>query len=130
MKNNKKVVSDGNSTIGQGSDLGPFDGFTPALSNNLTRVVNSSDLLTTLLSYDPSVAFEINAPVFVQNKSLSFPVGGPNTPYPFSRLAWTNSNDFDVIYIYHQLNNSMLAEDAFHLTSGWHTTEINIGTNN
>ena len=72
-------------------------------------------------------------PAFVQNQSLNFnfygaTAGNPSTPYPFTRLAWLNSTTAGATYIYHQLSDSVLAEDAFYVTAGWHTTNITVGS--
>lgn len=76
-----------------------------------------------------------SGPTYVQNETLFFNFYGgaqsatnPGTPYPFSRLAWTNSSSAGAVYIYHQLSDDTLVEDAFFVTAGWHTTNISIGT--
>ena len=53
----------------------------------------------------------------------------PDTPYPFTRLAWLNDTQKNnAMYFYHQLSESTIAEDAYFADSGWSTTEVEVGT--
>jgi hypothetical protein len=92
--------------------------------------VYMSDTILCSWSFVGSGVARPSEPSFVQNNTLTFSgANPPTTPYPFSRLAWISGNNSDVIYIYHQLNNSMLAEDAYSSGSGWYSTNIGIGAN-
>lgn len=68
---------------------------------------------------------------FVANQSLAlFPAARPSTYYHFSRLAWANSTNESAVYVYRQLNESMLAEDAYIDNVGWNTELVNIPMSN
>jgi hypothetical protein len=100
-------------------------------SENVTTAVHSSDLL--VCSWAGPNPGEIAAigPLFVQNGRLISINNFQNitqltTPYPFSRLAWTNGSTPASLYIYHQINNATLVEDGYHVGSGWNTANINV----
>ena len=59
-------------------------------------------------------------PAFVSNGVLNSTLGSPKTPFPFGRLAFSNIST--TAYVYHQINESMLAEEALDINlgaSGW-----------
>ena len=71
----------------------------------------------------------------VQNQSLVFgklsagPTNSSTITYPFARIAWLNESDTGgVAYVYHQINESFLAEEMWLLSVGWHMTYIKIGS--
>ena len=104
------------------------------IPNNDAPSIRSSDLITFYpnSSYVDDVDNNIG---FVLNNSLLFvaegqPLPGPNTFYPFKRLAWVKDSSADAIYFYHQLDENVLAEDTFYMNgSGWRTTAIPINVN-
>ncbi|MCJ1334162.1 hypothetical protein MMC10_010869 [Thelotrema lepadinum] len=68
---------------------------------------------------------------FVANqglKTFSTSIQSPDTVFPYSRLAFANSTNASASYIYHQLNDSIIIEDAYSLSSGWGSTAIEIPT--
>ena len=52
----------------------------------------------------------------------------PPMKVPFSRLAWYPFEGSSSIYIYHQINESALAEEALLESAGWKTTIIPVST--
>ena len=103
------------------------------IPNSATTAVRNSDIMMYTWT-SPGLGSGTSGPAFVQNQSLYFNFYGayqstnPGTPYPFTRLAWTNSTSASAVYFYHQLSDSILTEDAFYIATGWHTTNISIGT--
>ena len=68
---------------------------------------------------------------FVANQGLatfSSSIKSPGTIFPYSRLAFANSTNSSTSYIYHQLNESIIIEDAYTLNTGWTSTAIHIPT--
>ena len=67
---------------------------------------------------------------WVQDQRLQITSYPPTltTPYPFARLAWLNSTNPGKIFIYHQMSESLLVEDAYSLEQGWASTSITIDT--
>ena len=61
-------------------------------------------------------------------KTFSSSIQSPDTIFPYSRLAFANSTKSSASYIYHQLNESIIIEDAYTLNAGWNSTAINIPT--
>lgn len=59
------------------------------------------------------------------------PITGPSTEFPFARLATTTPNNSTIFYLYHQMNETHIAEESFDVTVGsWGGTEyVEIGTN-
>ena len=56
----------------------------------------------------------------VVNETLLLPgVSGPKSKFPFNRLAWVNANGSTAMNIYHQLNESLLAEETYVQEAGW-----------
>lgn len=103
------------------------------LSNAATAPIHESDVVTYHWASRGSGNGNGDT-AFVQDGSLSFgfgrpTAGNPPTPYPFTRLAWLNDTNSSATYIYHQLDSETLIEDAYFLTTGWHSTNITIGTN-
>lgn len=84
---------------------------------------------------DSGLTSGMAGPAFVQDQQLSFnlainiPTPNPSTPYPFTRLAWINSTADNAVFVYHQLSDSLLVEDACSMTTGWYPTNISIETN-
>ena len=72
------------------------------------------------------------SPAWVQNQSLVFEgldgaSESPPTAYPYGRLAWLNDTNANITYVYHQLSDSVLVEDAFFSSSSaWKTTNITV----
>ena len=57
------------------------------------------------------------------------PRTGPETDFPFTRLATTTPMNSTIFYLYHQMNGTFIAEDSFDIAIGaWETTYIEIGT--
>ena len=52
----------------------------------------------------------------------------PPTRVPFSRLAWFPFPGSSSTYIYHQINESALAEEGHIQGAGWNTTAIFVST--
>lgn len=95
------------------------------IPNNSAEIIRNTDIIA--LSYESST--------WVQNQSLIINFAevigissNPSTPYPFKRLAYANDTSANAHYFYHQLDNGILAEDAYYYTNGWHTTNISVDT--
>ena len=58
------------------------------------------------------------------------PTTGPLTDFPFARLATTTPINSTIFYLYHQMNETHIAEESFDITVGtWAGTEyVEIGT--
>ena len=46
----------------------------------------------------------------------------PKSPFPFSRLAGTTVGNSTDVYLYHQINESSIAEDVYNTDGGFFTT--------
>ena len=103
--------------------------------NSAAKDIQASDVISFTIDYGSS---DLLGPMaFVLNETLIFPadlqatagpdLDNPATPYPFSRLAWSNSTSPSATFIYHQLSDSIIAEDAWFTTGGWHYSNISIG---
>ena len=89
-----------------------------------TALSNSENDLISLFYYDKGFSFPISTLGTVVNESLYLPgLARSNSRFPFSRLAWTSSNSSSSVYLYHQLNETMLAEEIL-IDLGWSTKMI------
>lgn len=53
----------------------------------------------------------------------------PKTEFPFSRLAGTTSGNSSDVYLYHQMNQTAIAEDIYNTDGGFFTSKyFNIAT--
>ena len=91
--------------------------------------LSNGDLINPFTYSEPGMEAGFLGPSVVMNETLRTPRAGvpshdeSNTRFPFSRLAWTTFPNTTTIYIYHQLNETTLAEEA--LTDiGWSTRII------
>jgi len=74
--------------------------------------------------------------LFVNGKTLSSFSGDPElftsppeSPYPYTRLATTSQPNSYVFYLYHQINETTIAEDAWDESTGvWTSSKISIPT--
>lgn len=62
---------------------------------------------------------------WVEDSTLLLPPN-PHYSYPFGRLASMNDSRDDTLFVYHQLTDSILAEDQYYASAGWTTTNITI----
>ena len=46
----------------------------------------------------------------------------PKSPFPFSRLAGTTVGNSSDVYLYHQINETFIAEDVYNTDGGFFTT--------
>ena len=46
----------------------------------------------------------------------------PESPFPFSRLAGTTVGNSSDVYLYHQINETAIAEDVYNTDGGFFTT--------
>ena len=46
----------------------------------------------------------------------------PKTPFPYSRLAGTTVGNSSNIYLYHQINGTVIAEDMYNTDGGFFST--------
>ena len=55
------------------------------------------------------------------------PLGSPNSPFPFIRLASSTPINSSLIFIYHQINESVFAEDMYDTSIGyWVSANITV----
>lgn len=51
----------------------------------------------------------------------------PQSPFPFTRLANTSSENSNILYMYHQINETIVAEDLYDdTTAHWIFSNISI----
>ena len=83
-------------------------------------------LLSTYVSQNGQPGASVSTgPAWVENGTLFGNTPPPST-FPYARLAsWANVNA-SVSYIYHQLDDTTLVEDALLVEYGWKTTNITI----
>ena len=96
--------------------------------NNATAAINGEDVIR---FFGPDGNGGGTAYVQDQRLIFNFWTGGahlssPPTPYPFTRLSWSNDTANGGTYVYHQLSETTMVEDAYFVTSGWHTTNITL----
>ena len=112
------------------------EGLNAVDAHNVTAsAVQQSDLIT--YSYGNAQDGNYGAINFVQDQTLRFdvhatgsgvPISNPDTSYIFARLSWLNSTQDGALFIYHQVNETALAEEAYYITDVSRTNYINIGS--
>ena len=78
--------------------------------------VDSSDILNRSIAIEPNSRYSLGE-VIDETLQLS-DIGIPQSRYPFSRLAWLNSNTSS-LHIYHQISEGVLAEEENIAGAGW-----------
>ena len=88
------------------------------LAAGIDKIVNSSDIIAPFYGLG-----------LVLNETLQMAgFSTPNSRFPFGRLAWLTSNTTSSLYIYHQVNESALAEEEHIPDAGWATRLITVPT--
>ena len=88
---------------------------------------NSDSESTTVLRVSPAglTSCNVTGTLFDTHNLYDYPV----SPFPYTRLAVTNSPDNRTFYLYHQLDESTMAEDAYDIQyKGWIPKNISIHT--
>ena len=92
----------------------------------LGTILNSSDIISTFHYVDGMVF--ANGLGLVINESLQVAnLDTPKSRFPFGRLVLVASNTSN-LYVYHQINESALAEEEYVTGAGWITRLIPVST--
>ena len=96
-------------------------------SPSFGEILKAGDLVAPFLNYNGITSNEGLA--LVVNETLRLAkFTPPPMKVPFSRLTWYPFEGLSSIYIYHQINESALAEEALIEGAGWNTTVIAVST--
>ena len=99
----------------------PFESLSSELG--LGEILNSTDIIAPYYSTEA-----IGDAWVVSNETLqALDFTTPKSKFPFGRLAWLTSNTSSR-YIYHQIDESTLAEEEYIDGAGWNTRLITIST--
>ena len=92
----------------------------------LDKFSNSSDIIAPFF-YSNGFIFADGLGLVLNESLLIADSSTPNLRFPFGRLAWLTSNTSS-LYIYHQINESALAEEEDINGAGWITRLIPVST--
>ena len=99
----------------------------PPREAGIGNALQSSDIIIPFRHDNNGDVFPVGLGVVV-NETLQLADNLALSPrFPFSRLAWLTSNASS-LYIYHQINESTLAEEENILGTGWVTRLISVST--
>lgn len=108
-----------------------YDVYEYPRDQNVTMALSQSDIVS---FYTTNIDEENNGLLAIvadqELKLISSPDEGvpqnPRTHYPYARLAWLNNTHASTVYFYHQLSDTLLAEDTYIFNAGWTSTNISI----
>ena len=93
----------------------------------IDKIVNSSDIIAPFY-YDEGSTTTYGLGLVLNETLQMAGFSTPNSRFPFGRLAWLTSNTTSSLYIYHQVNESALAEEEHIPDAGWATRLITVPT--